>query len=116
MKNESTTQKRLASGFDIRPFTNQGPFISSIGDLGRLNIFTDYLPTEAQADKTIVVKDVICGLRMHMPPIMNLVYQYNGELSCHFYAASEFTTADALKVATDTFEEMVASVIGMDEK
>lgn len=84
--------------------------VSSIGDLGRLNLLSRFLPSPDHT-KPLVVHDVVCGIRIRTPPVMNLLYQYDGRLSCHFYTASEFNTAETLKLMTDAFEEWTAALV-----
>ncbi|KII84544.1 hypothetical protein PLICRDRAFT_57529 [Plicaturopsis crispa FD-325 SS-3] len=83
--------------------------ISSIGDLGRLNLLTPYLPSKER--KTLTVTDVACGIRMRTWPIMNILYEYNGQLRNHFFTASEFTTPATLKLVTDRFEKLAAALV-----
>lgn len=102
----------LDNGFDPQLFHNPFPFISSIGDLGRLNILSEYLPT-ASTNRTLTVDDVIVGVRVRAPPISNTIYEYNGELSCHFSTASEFNHPQSLKFVTDIFEELISQIFDL---
>ncbi|KAF9256312.1 hypothetical protein L218DRAFT_1007489 [Marasmius fiardii PR-910] len=78
---------------------------SSIGDLGRLNIFDPYLPS--QGNKTLTVVDVFCGQRVRVPAIMNLFWQYDGKLSCQWFTGGEWTSEDELKEVVDSFKRWI---------
>ena len=98
----------LDSGLDTQAFDDPYPLISSIGDLGRLHILSNYLPSVKNG--MLEVDDVLCGTRMGIHPILNLLYQFNGELSCHFIAGADYITADSLQLVTDIFEELALLV------
>lgn len=82
--------------------------VSSIGDLGRLGLLDAYLPSSTK--KAVIIEDVICGIRIRVPPLTNLIYQYDGRISCHFMSAGEYTTGESLKLVTDSFEEWIAAL------
>lgn len=85
--------------------------VSSIGDLGRLDLLTPFVPSKVPGSKTITVTDVMCGARMRTWPVATLLYQYDGRLCCHFLTAGEYTTMEGLKMMTDTFERLTAAVV-----
>ncbi|KAL0581971.1 hypothetical protein V5O48_000029 [Marasmius crinis-equi] len=78
---------------------------SSIGDLGRLNIFDAYLPSKNNGTLTVV--DAICGQRMRVPAIMNLFWQYDGKLSCQWFTGGEWTTEEELQQVVDAFRRWI---------
>ena len=96
--------------FNPNAFTIPALIVSSIGDLGRLDLLTAFTPSGGEA-KTITVQDVICSVRVRTPPVMNLLYQYDGQLHCHFFSGGEFTTPESLRLVTDAFEEWTNSLI-----
>ncbi|KAG7089981.1 hypothetical protein E1B28_011604 [Marasmius oreades] len=60
--------------FDHEVFHIPSLIMSSIGDLGRLNLFNAYLPS--QQNKTLTVVDMVGGQRMRVPTVMNICWQY----------------------------------------
>lgn len=58
-----------------------------------------------------MVKDVICGIRVRTAPVMNLFWEYNGRISCHFMSAGEYTTSAELERITQLYEEWTEALI-----
>ncbi|KAL5525434.1 hypothetical protein ACEPAF_9304 [Sanghuangporus sanghuang] len=86
--------------------------VSSLGDLDRLGLLSPFVPSPDNEPKTrLVVNDVICGIRIRMPPIMNLFWEYRGMITCHFMASGEYTTSDELALMTAAFEEWTNALI-----
>ncbi|EJD04950.1 uncharacterized protein FOMMEDRAFT_145636, partial [Fomitiporia mediterranea MF3/22] len=95
--------------------------VSSIGDLERPDLLSSFVParpsphpslqqrteyTSKQApEQTIIVHNVICGIRARIPPIMNILWEYNGRIACHFMTGSEYMTGEELAILTRRFEE-----------
>ncbi|KAG7095968.1 hypothetical protein E1B28_006652 [Marasmius oreades] len=88
---------------------------SSIGDMGRLDIFDNYLPSRARGNGTLTVADTICGQRVRVPAIMNLFWQYDGKLSCQWFTGGEWTTREQLCHVVDSFERWIGIFVGRDQ-
>lgn len=82
---------------------------SSIGDLDRLGIFDSYTPS--RQNKTITVTEAISGIRMRVPPLMNLCWQYDGKLSCQWFTAGEHTTKGELVEVVEAFKRWIKEFI-----
>ncbi|KAI5118790.1 hypothetical protein M0805_005019 [Coniferiporia weirii] len=95
----------------FNPHTYDVPalLVSSIGDLGRLGLLDAYHPAPGKVQR-VVVDDVVCGIRMRTSPLMNLLWEYRGELTCHFFTAGEYMTPAALALVTRLFEEWTAAL------
>ncbi|KAL5479106.1 hypothetical protein ACEPAI_2394 [Sanghuangporus weigelae] len=86
--------------------------VSSLGDLGRLGLLSSFVLSPDDEPKTrLVVHNVICGIRIRMPPIMNLFWEYRGKITCHFMAGGEYTASDELALMTAAFEEWADALI-----
>ncbi|OCB90912.1 hypothetical protein A7U60_g1822 [Sanghuangporus baumii] len=102
MEAHVTSQTFNPAVFQIPAF-----IISSIGDLGRLGILMDYLPGTPSEQTTLSVDDIATGLRCTIAPIVELLCQHNGRLSCHFGTSAENTSEQSLQLETDLLERWV---------
>ncbi|KAK1236658.1 hypothetical protein PQX77_000014 [Marasmius sp. AFHP31] len=100
----------IIHNFDKNILHSPSLITSSIGDLGRLDIFNDYLPSKN--NKMLTVTDVICGQRMRVPAIMNLFWQFDGKLSCQWFTGGEWTTEEELKEVVNAFKRWIGVFVG----
>ncbi|KAI5118789.1 hypothetical protein M0805_005018 [Coniferiporia weirii] len=96
--------------FNPHMFDVPALIVSSVGDLGRLGLLDAYHPAPGKVQR-VVVDDVVCGIRIRTPPLMGLLWEYRGELACHFFTAGEYMTPAALALATRLFEEWAAALV-----
>ncbi|KAH8115367.1 hypothetical protein DFH11DRAFT_1726222 [Phellopilus nigrolimitatus] len=96
--------------FDPSIFHIPALIVSSVGDLGRLGLLTSYLPRVGGQAQTLAVQDVVCGIRVRVPIVMNVLYEYDGRLSCHFFSGGEYMTKEGLGLVTGCFEEWTAAM------
>lgn len=83
--------------------------MSSLGDMGRLNLLSDFTPATA---KGIVVKDVVSGIRNRAATVFNLFWQYDGRLQFHWHASGATNSVEDMKIMTDIFEERLDALLG----
>ncbi|KAJ8086414.1 hypothetical protein PM082_005237 [Marasmius tenuissimus] len=95
----------IIHNFDKNILHSPSLITSSIGDLGRLDVFNAYLPSKN--NKMLTVTDAICGQRMRVPAIMNLFWQFDGKLSCQWFTGGEWTTEEELKEVVDAFKRWI---------
>lgn len=98
----------LAQAFTPAILSLVTPVISSIGDLERLNLLNAYLPSAG--NPTLTVEDLVFSIRIRMPVIIALIYQYNGELSLHLHTAAEFSSEEDINLLNDLFHQWVAEI------
>ena len=55
--------------------------------------------------------DLIFGIRIRLPNFTNMVHQFNEELTCALYIASEYTTPEAFQDMTDAFMGWTRAII-----
>jgi hypothetical protein len=84
--------------------------VSSIGDLGRLDMLNEYR-AGAKSNQTITVQDAICGQRMRVPALMNLLWEYDGRLSCQWFTGGEWMTHAQLQRVIEAFEGWIRRFI-----
>ncbi|KAH8115366.1 hypothetical protein DFH11DRAFT_1588939 [Phellopilus nigrolimitatus] len=96
--------------FDPKPLYIPSIIVSSLGDLGRLGLLNSYLPRSGDSRQTLTVQDIVLGIRARLPMAMNVLYEYDGRLSCHFFSGGEYTTKEALGLVTGCFEEWTAAM------
>ncbi|KAH8823438.1 hypothetical protein DL96DRAFT_1713848 [Flagelloscypha sp. PMI_526] len=84
--------------------------VSSVGDVdGRLDILSSYTPSKG--NKTLTITEAITGIRMRVPPLMNLLWQFDGKLSCQWFTAGEYTTQDELDSVVEVFKKWIGIFI-----
>lgn len=84
------------------------PVISSIGDLERLNLLNAYLPVAK--NPTVTINDLVFAIRVKLPVIIALIYQYNGELSLHLHTSAEYTSEADIEFSSGLFHQLVAEI------
>lgn len=86
--------------------------VSSLGDLRRLDLLSSFVPaSDGEPKARLLVNDIICGVRIRTPPIMNILWEYRGKIACHFMAGAEYTTPDNLTSMTGAFEEWTKALV-----
>ncbi|KAK7683437.1 hypothetical protein QCA50_013268 [Cerrena zonata] len=98
-----------AKFFDPSMFGIPAIIMSSIGDTDRLGLFKHVHPSSG--NKTLIVEDIITGIRLRAPPPMNLLYQYDGQLQCHWMTGGEYNTAEEMELVTDIFEARLSEIL-----
>lgn len=96
--------------FNPAAFHMPALIISSIGDLGRLGVLTDYLPG-ASEQTTLTVDDLVTGLRVTIAPVVELLYQYNGRLAYHLGTSGVNTSEESLQLETVIIQEWVDALV-----
>ncbi|KAF9266400.1 hypothetical protein L218DRAFT_996581 [Marasmius fiardii PR-910] len=91
--------------FDPSVFHYPALTTSSLGDMGRLNIFNEYLPSKG--NKTLTVVDFIVGQRVPLPEIKNIFWQYDGKLSCHWSSGGKWRTEEEIQLVVDSFQRWI---------
>ncbi|KAG7095981.1 hypothetical protein E1B28_006664 [Marasmius oreades] len=88
---------------------------SSVGDLQRLGIFDEYLPSLENKTQPLTVVDTIIGQRMRAPMLMNMFWQYDGKLNCHWFTGGEWMTEEQLGMAVDSFKRWIEIFVESEE-
>lgn len=83
--------------------------MSSLGDMGRLGLFTKFKPSEQ--NKGLIVRDIVSGIRIRNSVLFNLLWEYNGALTLHFHAAGEYNNVSDVKTVTDTLGGLFDSLL-----
>ena len=58
-----------------------------------------------------MIDQVICGQRMRVPALMNLLWEYDGKLSCQWFTGGEWTTKEHLGAVVTAFEKWMGLFI-----
>lgn len=106
--NRETTLNQLSGAFGPAILQVVTPVISSIGDLERLGLLNAYLPSAK--NPTLTVNDLVFAIRVKLPIIIALIYQYNGELSLHLHTSAEFSDDEDIKLLSGLFNQWVAEI------
>lgn len=103
-----TAMNQLSSAFSPAILQAVTPIISSIGDLERLGLLNAYLPSAK--NPTLTVNDLVFAIRVKLPIIIALIYQYNGELSLHLHTSAEFSGDEDVKLLSGLFQQWVTEI------
>lgn len=103
-----TTMNAIAGAFSPAILQAVTPVISSIGDLERLNLLNAYLPSAK--NPTLTINDLVFAIRVRLPVIIALIYQYNGELSLHLHTSAEFASDEHIKLIGGLFDQWVEEI------
>ncbi|KAG7089984.1 hypothetical protein E1B28_011607 [Marasmius oreades] len=95
--------------FDHEVFHIPALAMSSVGDMGRLNLFNAYLPS--QRNETLTVVDMVVGQRMRVPAVLNICWQYAGKLQCHWATGGEWMTEEELQQVVDSFMRWIKILV-----
>lgn len=117
---ESYATREVATHYAIESFSPQIfdlplILISSIGDMGRLNILASLPSSQAKTkispDEKLVLNDIICGVRVRIPPTINLFWEYQGRMTYHFMTGGDYTTTEQLESLARNFEEWTKAIV-----
>ena len=98
-----------AEQFDTSAFEVVTPFISSIGDFGRLGILNDFLPsTEAKA---FTVDDVIFSMRSTLPTFLSYAYEYDGQLQVVFFSGCRYTHKNMVDYYSKSLQKWIDEIL-----
>lgn len=96
--------------FDASQFYIPVIGVSSVGDLGQLGLFNDFLPENphpVMKTLTLIVEDIMGGARFCAPLTASIFYQYNGRLTIHSSTSGDYTSERDLELQTEVLKEWV---------
>lgn len=88
--------------------------VSSVGDLGQLGLFNEFIPENSQPTlkkPTLIVEDIIGGARFCAPLTASIFYQYNGKLTIHSSTSGDYTSDKDLGLQTEILREWADALI-----